>query len=1031
MGRMKMRPILRLITGAAGTGKTSRCIELFRDRILASGGSGLDSASYFILPNKEHTDRIHDVLTRDPRVGGLVQHHLLPIGDFVRFKCWTGRDRVVTQFERRWFARRVLDAGAWTWMAQSAGTAGMADCMANWIRAMKTAGADAAGFERAARGPLAAAGDPDKLRDLTAFYRDYENLVRAEGWQDPEDAVAAYARATAERPEAAPAEMDLVVLDGFFSLTHQQLVFLEAAARRSAETVVTLTLPEAAEEGVRAEAFLYPLRLRRKLLGMGFVEERIADAPRRFKSAGLAALERSLPAPAAETDASGVRRIEAAGRRQEVEAIGRAMAAQVRSGRCHWSDQMAVFRGVLAYRPYLEEVFGALEIPYELHERRRLSEHPSVRRMIEWLELTEPAEAAEGAPAVIRVHRWAMWMDAPEVQRELDALPSRLVWEQIPEAVSGSSTDWERERGRMKRFLELDDARGLKTFLEELFRDCAGEQALPETRRAADLTRELIERQAVRPIAGREGVRAAVERFRGDLKSGLYSFSDRRKNCVQIYDTALALPKEYRIVYVGGLNHGEFPAAHREDPILADAERRILAAEGYELDTAEDRRKGEAFFFYMAATRASEELVLSRFAADDEGRSTAESAWWRAAADVFGGTLSTERLESDALLPPAPQLRLPKDLIKKSGQALAPGSPDAAWAPALGAAWDRLDAVDRRLAGFGGTAEDFGGRCAQFRRPAAVNPELLGPAAFQRRKPWSATEAQSIRQCRFKYFAQYGIGIKPPVETTPVMREGEIWHKALEILMRQVFGGGKGGPRPVREAVFRAAPAALEQALREHPPVPERFYSRTARLERIRRRWPRVVEAEWDNLAATRSLAPAHFEAGFGLVENGVPSDRPAFAVTAGSERLEFQGKIDRIDADPASGRALAVDYKSGKGFAPAELKKGMRFQAVLYALALEKVWGYQPVGTEYVSLKSFKRGGLLREDYFLEERPKSRLKNLMDAATFDAFIAGELAALAGDWGAYKSGDIAADSKSCQNCDFYPMCRYEKRRDKK
>ena len=35
MGRMKMRPILCLLTGPAGTGKTSRCIEIFRDRIIA------------------------------------------------------------------------------------------------------------------------------------------------------------------------------------------------------------------------------------------------------------------------------------------------------------------------------------------------------------------------------------------------------------------------------------------------------------------------------------------------------------------------------------------------------------------------------------------------------------------------------------------------------------------------------------------------------------------------------------------------------------------------------------------------------------------------------------------------------------------------------------------------------------------------------------------------------------------------------------------------------------------------------------
>lgn len=1072
-----MRPILRLITGAAGTGKTSRCIDFFRERILLSDGSGLNSSSYFILPNKEHTDRIHDLLTRDSRISGLVQHHLLPLGDFMRFKTWTGRQRVVTQFERRWLVRRALDSRPWNWMARSAPTAGMAECMANWIRELKSAGITTEAFARMA-GRLETAGHhPDKMRDLTAFYQAYEAVKQAEGFKDPEEAVEAYFResressAGAENRDGAPAEMDLVVLDGFFSLTHQQTLFLEAVTQRAKEVVVTLTLPEDVsltadvrrlEPESREEAFVYLLKLRQRLLGMGFVEERLPGPAHRFKSAGLSELERGLFRPAVKKSGetsekpAGIRRIEAASRRQEVEAIARSMVRNVRGGRCHWSDQMAVFRGVLAYQPYIEEVFGALGVPYELHERRRLSEHPAVRRMVEWLDLFETAESDENAesPAdaavvraeaqVLRVHRWAMWMDAPGVLRELDAQPARLAWSLIPEKLADLAPEdeavWDRERDRVRRFLALDNARDLKEFLERLFADCAGKRELAATRRMNDMVRELVERQTLRPIEGREGVRAAVGRLGGDLRAGLYSMSVRQKNRVQIYDTALALPKEYRIVYVGGLNHGEFPVLHREHPVLSDAERKATASEEAALDTAEDRRRGEAYFFYMAVTRASEELVLSRFTADDQGRATAVSAWWTAAQAVFTETLPTERTGPDDLVPALSRLKTPKDLLRAMGGELSSRAVNfssdavnlsAGSSPvrALEAAWDGLEAEERSRAGFGETSAEFEARSARLSRPASVDPARLGPDAFRRRKPWSATEAQALRQCRFKYFAQYGIGIRPPVVTTPVMREGEVWHKALEILMRQWFAR-PNSKLPALDAFLKSAQRAMDEALTQHPLVPERYYSRTARLDRIRRRWPRVVASEWKNLQDTRTLTPVLFEAGFGLVENGIPSEKGAFAVEVGGERLEFQGKIDRVDADPVTRRAMAADYKSGEGFKPAELKKGMRFQAVLYALALEKVWGYQPIGTEYVSLKNFKRGGLLRKDYFLEERPKSRLKSLMEPGDFDAFIQSELKALADDWIRYRSGDVAADSKSCQYCDFYPLCRYEKRREK-
>ncbi|MBP9733247.1 MAG: hypothetical protein KBD07_02595, partial [Candidatus Omnitrophica bacterium] len=191
---MKMRPILRLFTGAAGTGKTSRCIELFRDRILASGSSGLSTSSYFILPNKEHTDRIHDLLTRDERIPGLAQHHLLPIGDFMRFKCWTGRDRVVSQFERRWLARQALDSRPWSWMAKSAGTAGMAECMANFLREWKSSGAQGRGLSEVFARLRETGSDTDKASDLEGFCEAYEAAKAAAGFRDPEDMVADFAR---------------------------------------------------------------------------------------------------------------------------------------------------------------------------------------------------------------------------------------------------------------------------------------------------------------------------------------------------------------------------------------------------------------------------------------------------------------------------------------------------------------------------------------------------------------------------------------------------------------------------------------------------------------------------------------------------------------------------------------------------------------------------------------------------------------------------------------------------------------------
>ena len=87
---------------------------------------------------------------------------------------------------------------------------------------------------------------------------------------------------------------------------------------------------------------------------------------------------------------------------------------------------------------------------------------------------------------------------------------------------------------------------------------------------------------------------------------GLYSTRSINKNKVQVYDTVLALPKEYKVVFVANLNEGCFPKIHYQRPLLKDHERDYFINEGFNLETTRMREVGERYFFYMAISRASE-----------------------------------------------------------------------------------------------------------------------------------------------------------------------------------------------------------------------------------------------------------------------------------------------------------------------------------------------------------------------------------------------------------------------------------------
>ena len=91
-----------------------------------------------------------------------------------------------------------------------------------------------------------------------------------------------------------------------------------------------------------------------------------------------------------------------------------------------------------------------------------------------------------------------------------------------------------------------------------------------DNEKCLSILEDLLEQYALQ--MNRESVQAAdiLERLESNLEMGLYSTAVLDKNRVQVYDTVLALPKEYRVVFVGGLSQDQFPLMHTESPVLKD-----------------------------------------------------------------------------------------------------------------------------------------------------------------------------------------------------------------------------------------------------------------------------------------------------------------------------------------------------------------------------------------------------------------------------------------------------------------------------
>jgi ATP-dependent helicase/DNAse subunit B len=99
-----------------------------------------------------------------------------------------------------------------------------------------------------------------------------------------------------------------------------------------------------------------------------------------------------------------------------------------------------------------------------------------------------------------------------------------------------------------------------------------------------------------------------LEQLATAIEIHLVSMPAPTHDAVQVYTVSLARQKEYRVVLVAGLVEKQFPKQVFENPLFSDEERRFIHPH---LALASSRRQNESYLYYLALTRAREQLFLS------------------------------------------------------------------------------------------------------------------------------------------------------------------------------------------------------------------------------------------------------------------------------------------------------------------------------------------------------------------------------------------------------------------------------------
>jgi ATP-dependent helicase/DNAse subunit B len=385
-------------------------------------------------------------------------------------------------------------------------------------------------------------------------------------------------------------------------------------------------------------------------------------------------------------------------------------------------------------------------------------------------------------------------------------------------------------------------------------------------------------------------------------------------------EVLLAQPSEIRarrfaVVFVCGLQEGEFPGAGHAEPFFSDERRRELAlASGLVLRAHEDALHAERYLFYAAVSRATERVFLAYRSSDEEGNLALASPF---IADVA------------ALLHPDWRASRHRRLLA-----------DVTW-----------------HAGRAPTTREAQRAAAAARAPLRGDPpepaRSLGAAALahvRHTRVVSAGALENYSDCPVRWLVDSQIAPAPLTPLPEPLARGSLIHAVLESLIAALGGPVTASNLPRAESLLAGEIASLREDTSGALGSGVSEVVRAGALAAVEADVRRYLRHE---AARGTHWTPLALEWRFGFQDEDERS-LPALVLGDGEDAVRVRGVIDRVDGD-GDGRAIVRDYKSGAPAAnwpAARWRLDRRLQVALYMLVVRELADLDPVAGIYQPLR-------------------------------------------------------------------------------
>lgn len=399
-------------------------------------------------------------------------------------------------------------------------------------------------------------------------------------------------------------------------------------------------------------------------------------------------------------------------------------------------------------------------------------------------------------------------------------------------------------------------------------------------------------------------------------------------------------PDRVKIVFVVGLNEGEFPKTGSSDSLITPSERRLMekpfSAIGKEMPGSDTFLLAyERIHAYMAFTCAGEQAYFS-YCLQQKGEKSEPSVFVNRLHKIFP-LLQARRL-SDSY-----DDRLEQAETKTAAFEM------------MCAGWDRADGLEATLKEYFANDSIYGGPYAgvalqNSTQPIEIRDPSVSRALFGDEMRLSPSRIEEFYNCPFRYFCRFGVQAYPlrAAELDP-MQTGTIIHYILENML-------KGNTKTQflafsPQQLSRQAAALIQRYVQENTGVDE-AYSKKLNYDMERLKWMAAdVLVRLQQEFAQSDFVPFGFEVR--VAEDG-DVQPPVFPTRYGS--VQLSGTVDRVDRyQGENGIYLrVVDYKTGsKKFMLSDLLGGLNLQMFIYLFAVcgdtHYAGGAKPAGVLYM----------------------------------------------------------------------------------